>query len=154
MPWNWMPLRRSLVRLFRAFYDIIAVAFAYLLFVVWVLNGFDWEGALFVIGVATFAAAPARAIAGVHRHVWRYVSVRDAASLTDAALMVAAGGHLRDANVVNAYLPRLLASQRYRRLGIMPALRTHVSDPELLRQLSSGILQAGVPIDRLVEPFQ
>ena len=90
MPWNWMPLRRSLVRLFRAFYDIIAVAFAYLLFVVWVLNGFDWEGALFVIGVATFAAAPALYLAGVHRHVWRYVSVRDAASLTYAALMVAA----------------------------------------------------------------
>lgn len=88
MPIEWMPLRRSVVRLVRAFYDIIAVAFSYILFVIWVLNGFDWTEAALVIGVATTAAAPALYIAGVHRHVWRYVSVRDAASLAYAALMV------------------------------------------------------------------
>lgn len=70
-----------------------------------------------------------------------------------AALMVAAGGQLRDADIINAYMPRLLASQRYRRLGVLPALREHVSDPEILRRISAGLLQAGMPIDRLAEPF-
>ncbi|HCO54152.1 MAG TPA: hypothetical protein DIT93_03930 [Pelagibacterium sp.] len=69
------------------------------------------------------------------------------------AVMVAAGGQLRDAEIINAYLPRLLASQRFRRLGIMPALRQHVLDPDLLRTISSGIISAGVPLDRLAHPF-
>jgi TolB-like protein len=69
------------------------------------------------------------------------------------AVMVAAGGQLRDAEIINAYLPRLLASQRFRRLGIMPALRQHVLDPDLLRAISSGIISAGVPLDRLANPF-
>ncbi|UYQ73277.1 hypothetical protein OF122_05810 [Pelagibacterium flavum] len=69
------------------------------------------------------------------------------------AVMVAAGGQLRDADIINAYLPRLLASQRFRRLGIMPALRQHVLDPDLLRTISSGIISAGVPLDRLAHPF-
>lgn len=69
------------------------------------------------------------------------------------AVMVAAGGQLRDADIINAYLPRLLASQRFRRLGIMPALRQHVLDPDLLRAISSGIISAGVPLDRLANPF-
>lgn len=70
-----------------------------------------------------------------------------------AALVVAAGGHLRNGSMVNRYLPRLLASQRFRRLGIMPALRQYVADPDLLRELGSGILHAGVSLDRLAEPF-
>lgn len=69
------------------------------------------------------------------------------------AVMVAAGGQLRDADIVNLYLPRLLANQRFRRLGIMPALRQHVLDPDLLRVISSGIISAGVPLDRLAHPF-
>ncbi|SDG50761.1 tetratricopeptide repeat protein [Pelagibacterium luteolum] len=70
-----------------------------------------------------------------------------------AAFMVAVGGQLRDAEIINRYMPRLLASQRYRRLGVMPALREHISDPEILRQLSAGLLQAGMPLDRLAQPF-
>lgn len=70
-----------------------------------------------------------------------------------AAILVAAGAAARDIDVVNAYLPRLLASQRYRRLGILPALRHQISDPELLRQLSSGLSIAGIPLDRLARPF-
>ncbi|RDE08717.1 tetratricopeptide repeat protein [Pelagibacterium lacus] len=70
-----------------------------------------------------------------------------------AAVMVAAGGALRDANVVNAYMPRLLASERYRRLGILPALRQRIADSELMRRISSGILSAGMPLDRLTDPF-
>ncbi|AEQ52225.1 adenylate cyclase [Pelagibacterium halotolerans] len=69
------------------------------------------------------------------------------------AVMVAAGGQLRDADIINAYLPRLLASQRFRRLGIMPALRQYVLDPGLLRAISGGIISAGVPLDRLAHPF-
>jgi len=89
MPIEWMPLRRSILKLLRAFYDVIAVAMAYTLFVIWVLNGFDLAEAALVIGVATAAAAPAIYLAGVHRQIWRFVSVRDAASLTYAALIVA-----------------------------------------------------------------
>ncbi|WP_417585218.1 hypothetical protein [Pelagibacterium sp.] len=70
-----------------------------------------------------------------------------------SAVMVAAGGHLRDADIINAYLPRLLASQRFRRQGIMPVLRAHVMDPDLLRAISTGIISAGVPLDRLAQPF-
>lgn len=88
MPIKWIPLRRSLARLVRAFFDVIAVTAAYTLFVIWVLNGFDWGEAALVIGVATAAAAPAIYITGVHRQIWRFVSVRDAASLAYAAAIV------------------------------------------------------------------
>lgn len=88
MPVEWMPLRRSLVRLVRAFFDVIAVTAAYTLFVIWILNGFDWGEAALVIGVATAAAAPAIYVTGVHRQIWRFVSVRDAASLAYAAAIV------------------------------------------------------------------
>lgn len=70
-----------------------------------------------------------------------------------AAILVAAGGAARDIGTLNTYLPRLLVSQRYRRLGILPALRYQISDPELLRQLSNGMSIAGVPLDRLARPF-
>lgn len=70
-----------------------------------------------------------------------------------SAVLVSAGGHLRDNTVINAYLPRLLASNRFRRMGIMPALRYHILDRELLRVLSNGISHAGVPVDRLARPF-
>lgn len=69
------------------------------------------------------------------------------------AILVAAGGHLDDAQIINAYLPRLLALPRYRRVGIMPALRYHMADTQLLHELLTGMLEAGVPLDRLVEPF-
>ena len=82
MPIEWMPWRRSAIRLVRAFYDMIAVTVAYVLFVIWVLDGFNLTQALLVIGVATAASAPALYLPGVHRHVWRYVSVRDAAVAT------------------------------------------------------------------------
>ncbi|WP_196257966.1 tetratricopeptide repeat protein [Pelagibacterium limicola] len=72
---------------------------------------------------------------------------------TSAAILVAAGGAMRDVDTVNAHLPRLLAGQRFRRLGILPALRYQISDPELLRQLSGGMSIAGVPLDRLARPF-
>lgn len=70
-----------------------------------------------------------------------------------AAILVAAGGAARDIDTLNTYLPRLLTSQRFRRLGILPALRLQISDPELLRQLSNGMSIAGVPLDRLARPF-
>ena len=41
MPVEWMPWRRSAIRLVRAFYDVIAVTVAYVLFVIWVLDGFN-----------------------------------------------------------------------------------------------------------------
>lgn len=69
------------------------------------------------------------------------------------AILVAAGGAMRDLSLINAYLPRLLAGQRYRRMGILPTLRHLISDTELLRQFSMGISNAGVPLDRLTQPF-
>lgn len=70
-----------------------------------------------------------------------------------AALLVAAGGHAGRIDVVNSNLPIMLNDTRFRSMGIMPALRQHTSDPELLRQFTSGLLRAGVPIDRLGAPF-
>lgn len=69
------------------------------------------------------------------------------------AILVAAGGAMRDVGLINAYLPQLLAGQRYRRMGILPTLRYLISDTELLRQFSVGISSAGVPLDRLARPF-
>jgi TolB-like protein len=70
-----------------------------------------------------------------------------------AAFLVAAGGFARNDDIVTRYLPRLLVVPRYRREGILPALRRHIVDPELMRVISSGISLAGLPVDRLVRPF-
>ena len=69
------------------------------------------------------------------------------------AILVAAGGHLGEGQVINRYLPRLLAVPRFRRVGIMPALGYHIADEQLRHALLTGMLEAGVPLDRLVEPF-
>jgi tetratricopeptide (TPR) repeat protein len=69
------------------------------------------------------------------------------------AILVSAGASSGNTQVVNAYLPRLLAGQGYRRMGILPTLRYLISDTELLRQLSNGMSMAGVPLDRLARPF-
>ncbi|MCD7060340.1 tetratricopeptide repeat protein [Pelagibacterium xiamenense] len=70
-----------------------------------------------------------------------------------AAVMVAIGGQTRDSAIIDTYLSRLLALESYRRLGILPALRQMTGDPAVLLELSNGISQAGVPLDRLVNPF-
>lgn len=72
---------------------------------------------------------------------------------TSAAIMLAAGGSVRDLQIISTYLPRVLAGQRFRRMGILPALRQQIADPELMRQFSNGMSAAGVPIDRLARPF-
>lgn len=69
------------------------------------------------------------------------------------AILVAAGGQMRNRDLIDAYLPQLLAGQRFRRMGILPTLRYLISDTELLRQFSLGIANAGVPLDRLARPF-
>ncbi|WP_404402664.1 hypothetical protein [Pelagibacterium halotolerans] len=69
------------------------------------------------------------------------------------AVMVAIGGQTRNSEIIDTYLPRLLAVESYRRLGIMPALRQVTGDPAVLLELSNGISQAGVPLDRLANPF-
>lgn len=69
------------------------------------------------------------------------------------AILVAAGGQMRNGDLIDAYLPQLLAGQRFRRAGIMPTLRYLISDTELLRQFSMGIAGAGVPPDRMSRPF-
>ena len=69
------------------------------------------------------------------------------------AILVAAGGQMHDSELIDAYLPQLLAGQRFRRMGIMPTLRYLISDTELLRQFSMGIASAGVPPDRISRPF-
>lgn len=70
-----------------------------------------------------------------------------------AVLGAAAGGHLNAPDIVNPFLPRLLVSERFRHAGILPVLRANVADAALVKDIASGLIKAGLPLDRLVEPF-
>lgn len=72
---------------------------------------------------------------------------------TSAAILLAAAGAQNDLQMIGTYMPRILAGQRFRQMGILPALRQQIADPELMRQFSNGMSAAGVPIDRLARPF-
>lgn len=88
-----------------------------------------------------------------HRAIAYAERMLDDTPYISPAILVAAGGHLGEGEIINQYLPRLLAIPRYRRVGIMPALRYHAADQQLLHELLTGMLEAGVPLDRLTEPF-
>lgn len=72
---------------------------------------------------------------------------------TSAAILLASAGSMRDLDLIGTYLPRVLASKRFRQMGILPALRQQMVDPELLRQFSTGMTAAGIPVARLSRPF-
>ncbi|WP_127145298.1 tetratricopeptide repeat protein [Pelagibacterium montanilacus] len=70
------------------------------------------------------------------------------------AILVAVGGLTRDTDLINSYLPRLLATSQLAGPGILPALRRQISDPEMLRILANGLTASGLTLDRLLRPWQ
>jgi TolB-like protein len=68
-------------------------------------------------------------------------------------LAVMAGQGLRDADVVNRYLPRVLDLASFRSRGILTQLRQRISDETLLRDMRAALLSAGVPAAALNGAF-
>lgn len=60
-------------------------------------------------------------------------------------LAVMAGQGLRDGDIVNRYLPRVLDLSSFRTRGVLTQLRQRISDEALLRDIRVSLLSAGVP---------
>ncbi|ODT65808.1 MAG: hypothetical protein ABS75_29870 [Pelagibacterium sp. SCN 63-23] len=68
-------------------------------------------------------------------------------------LAVMAGQGLRDADIVNRYLPRVLDHSSFRARGVLTQLRQRISDEALLRDIRIALLSAGVPSAALNQAF-
>ncbi|SHF67827.1 hypothetical protein [Devosia limi] len=66
---------------------------------------------------------------------------------------VMAGLRSGDGGVVNRYLPQVLEVATFRTHGILPELRRRISDEALLRDISTALVEAGVPVQALTQAF-
>jgi hypothetical protein len=63
---------------------------------------------------------------------------------TAAAVAVAASVHAGRVNVVQRYLPAILASARFKKTGILTSIATTVADAGVVSAIGDGLVLAGV----------
>jgi len=70
-----------------------------------------------------------------------------------SVIVVAAGFEAGDTAVVSRFLPQVLDHQPFRAKGILPELRSRLSDSNLIASLAGGLQRAGVPVKALTGPY-
>src|SRR5690606_2666570 len=68
-------------------------------------------------------------------------------------LAIIAGQSMRNEDIVNRFLPRVLEVSSFRANGVLPQLRKRIGDKQLIDKVGEALIIAGLPEEALEQAF-